>query len=191
MADMGMAGNDYEEEYLWGATFTSANKEFTWSPEESEKDGATEEEDKDDPSVKPGHRLLLKTAVLMPEAKKDDVCILQVESEGYNKTKVITPIVAMRGGADHQLYVDVLVPHKATFKLIQGEGPIHLVGSHIGKAADNKTPVKESTEDKKKSPEKEDKKESPAKTRENSGGKKRKASEDKANSAEKKKKGDN
>ena len=130
MADMGMAGNDYEEEYLWGATFTSANKEFTWSPEESEKDGATEEEDKDDPSVKPGHRLLLKTAVLMPEAKKDDVCILQVESEGYNKTKVITPIVAMRGGADHQLYVDVLVPHKATFKLIQGEGPIHLVGSH-------------------------------------------------------------
>merc|ERR1740128_954526 len=45
-------------------------------------------------------------------------------------TKVITPIVAMRGGADHQLYVDVLVPHKATFKLIQGEGPIHLVGSH-------------------------------------------------------------
>ena len=60
-----------------------------------------------------------------------------------------------------------------------------------GKAGDNKTPVKETAEDKKKSPGKEDKKESPAKTRENSGGKKRKASEDKANSAEKKKKGDN
>lgn len=252
---MGMASNDYEEEYLWGATFTAANKEFTWSPEESEKDGATEEEDKDDPSVKPGHRLLLKTAVLMPEAKKDDVCILQVESEGYNKAKVITPIVAMRGGTDHQLYVDVLVPHKATFKLVQGEGPIHLVGSHCvnfygyrlviisvvtqqenfgdfygrdvggdysddetdntmdeeseeqqagskekklsgkkespGKAGDNKTPVKESSEEKKKSPGKDEKKESPAKERENSGGKKRKASEDKANSAEKKKKGEN
>ena len=125
-----MVNNDYEEELLWAATFTAANKELVWNPEESEKDGDTEEEDKDDPSVKPGHRLLLKNAVLMPEAKKDDVCIIQVESEGYNKTKVITPIIAMKGGADYQQYVDILVPNKATFKLIQGEGPIHLVGSH-------------------------------------------------------------
>ena len=44
--------------------------------------------------------------------------------------KVIPPIVAMRGGEDHQQYVDILIPHKATFKLIQGEGPVHLVGSH-------------------------------------------------------------
>ena len=36
----------------------------------------------------------------------------------------------MRGGEDHQQYVDILIPHKATFKLIQGEGPVHLVGSH-------------------------------------------------------------
>jgi len=130
MAVAGMVNNDYEEELLWAATFTAANKELVWNPEESEKDGDTEEEDKDDPSVKPGHRLLLKNAVLMPEAKKDDVCIIQVESEGYNKIKVITPIIAMKGGADYQQYVDILVPNKATFKLIQGEGPIHLVGSH-------------------------------------------------------------
>ena len=122
--------NDYEEELIWSATFTAANKELIWNPEESEKDGDTEEEDKDDPSVKPGHRLLIKNAVLMPAAKKDDVCIIQVESEGYNKSKVITPIIAMKGGSDFQQYVDILVPHKATFKLIQGEGPIHLVGSH-------------------------------------------------------------
>jgi len=130
MAVAGMVNNDYEEELLWAATFTAANKELVWNPEESEKDGDTEEEDKDDPSVKPGHRLLLKNAVLMPEAKKDDVCIIQVESEGYNETKVITPIIAMKGGTDYQQYVDILVPNKATFKLIQGEGPIHLVGSH-------------------------------------------------------------
>jgi len=130
MAVAGMVNNDYEEELLWAATFTAANKELIWNPEESEKDGDTEEEDKDDPSVKPGHRLLLKNAVLMPDAKKDDVCIIQVESEGYNMTKVITPIIAMKGGTDYQQYVDILVPNKATFKLIQGEGPIHLVGSH-------------------------------------------------------------
>jgi len=125
-----MVNNDYEEELLWAATFTAANKELIWNPEESETDSDTEEEDKDDPSVKPGHRLFIKNAVLMPDAKKDDVCIIQVESEGYNKTKVVTPIIAMKGGTDYQQYVDILVPNKATFKLIQGEGPIHLVGSH-------------------------------------------------------------
>merc|ERR1739843_10834 len=115
------------------------------------------------------------------------------------------------------------VPNKATFKLIQGEGPIHLVGSHCvnfygyrdvggdltdgegdesmdedtkeqkteekkpsgkkespSKAGDKKSPTKEA-EVKKASPEKEkaEKKDSPVKTRETSGGKKRKASEEK------------
>ena len=127
MADM--VGNYPEEEFLWGATFTGANKEFVWDSE-SEKTGASEEEERDDPSVKPGHRLILKNAILMPEAKKDEVCLIQVESEGYNKTKVITPVVAMKGGEHYQQYVDLLIPHKATFKLVQGEGPIHLSGSH-------------------------------------------------------------
>ena len=102
MAVAGMVNNDYEEELLWAATFTAANKELIWNPEESEKDSDNEEEDKDDPSVKPGHRLLIKNAVLMPDARKDDVCIIQVESEGYNMTKVITPIIAMKGGTDYQ-----------------------------------------------------------------------------------------
>ena len=34
-------------------------------------------------------RLLLKSAILMPSAKKDDVNIVQIESEGYNKEKVL------------------------------------------------------------------------------------------------------
>ena len=80
--------------------------------------------------MKPGNRLLLKSAVLMPSAKAGEASVVQVETEGYNNTKVVTPIVAMRGGEDHQQYVDILIPHKATFKLIQGEGPVHLVGSH-------------------------------------------------------------
>merc|ERR1712215_318695 len=50
--------------------------------------------------------------------------------EGYNKEKVVVPIVAMKGGTDHQTYVDILVPGPAKFSLFKGEGPIHLVGSH-------------------------------------------------------------
>merc|ERR1712228_800964 len=163
--------------------------------------------------------------------------IVQIESEGYNKSKVVTPIVAMKAGADYQQYVDVLIPHNATFKLIQGEGPISLVGSHcvdfygykdVGgnysddeaeddamdtededekkKDSSKKSPVKEKKaspakdgdkkvspakeDDKKESPKEGDKKASPAKDdgkaaekeREPSGGKKRKASEEKSNS---------
>merc|ERR1711887_371295 len=63
-------------------------------------------------------------------AKKDEVSIIQVESEGYNKEKVVVPICAMKGGQDHQKYVDLLIPGPAKLTLLQGEGPIHLAGSH-------------------------------------------------------------
>ena len=119
--------NDYEEEYLWSCEFSGASKEYSWCPEDP---ADQDDEDAEDPSVKPGHRLLLKSAVLMPSAKAGEASVVQVETEGYNNTKVVTPIVAMRGGEDHQQYVDILIPHKATFKLIQGDGPVHLVGSH-------------------------------------------------------------
>merc|ERR1719234_2677704 len=66
----------------------------------------------------------------MPTAKKDDINIVEIESEGYNQEKVKVPILAMRGGTDLQTYVDILVPTNAKLTLIKGEGPVHLVGSH-------------------------------------------------------------
>ena len=35
-------------------------------------------------------RLLIKSAILMPTAKKDDIIVVEIESEGYNKEKVST-----------------------------------------------------------------------------------------------------
>jgi len=122
-----VASNSVEEEFLWSCTLTGSDKEFQWSPE----DPSDEDDDDNDPTVKPGHRLLIKNAILMPTATNDEVSIIEIETEGYNKTKVVVPIVAMRGGSDYNQYVDLLVPAKrATFKLIQGSGPISLVGSH-------------------------------------------------------------
>merc|ERR1711915_474171 len=51
-------------------------------------------------------------------------------SEGYNSQKLTVPICAMKGGVDLQKYVDLLVPGTSKIKIIHGEGPIHLVGSH-------------------------------------------------------------
>ena len=86
-----LAGNNVEEEYLWSCTLTGSNKEYTWEPAnlETKAEEEEEEEEKEGPKVKPSHRLLIKTAVLMPSAKKDEVTVVQVESEGYNKQTVI------------------------------------------------------------------------------------------------------
>merc|ERR1712000_281768 len=182
-----VASNNVEEEYLWSCTLSGESKEFSWSPEDP---ADSKEDDEADPSVKPGHRLLIKTAILMP--------------------------TAMKGGKDTQQYVDLLVPCPAKLTLMQGEGPIYLVGSHCvdfygyrdtgagddededeatedevsmdeaeelvkdakGDVKKKETPAKED-----KTPAKDEKEKTPAKD-----DKKRKASEDQPKSGEKKKK---
>merc|ERR1712243_119821 len=182
-----------EQEYLWSCTLSGATKEYTWNPEDP---ADTAEDDEKDPSVKPGHRLLIKAAVLMPSAKTDEVTIVQIESEGYNKEKVVVPICAMKGGHNYHQYVDLLVPSQAKFTLLQGEGPINLVGSHcvdfFGYRDEDEDAESEEDDvagdddaDMEESKEKGDKK-TPAK--EDNESKKRKASTEAPNSADKKKK---
>ena len=80
---------------LWSCTLNSETKEFSWNPEDPSD---TKEDGDSDLSVKPGHRLLIKTAVLMPFSKKDEVTIVQIEGRGYNKSNVVVRICAMKGG---------------------------------------------------------------------------------------------
>jgi len=120
------------EEFLWSCDLTAAKKEYSWAPQDPVKEG----EDTDEEG-KPTHKLLIKSAILMPTAKKDEVNIVEIESEGYNKEKVKVPILAMKGGNDLQTYVDLLVPNNAKLTLIKGEGPIHLIGSHCIDFFDN------------------------------------------------------
>merc|ERR1719432_313012 len=118
-----IAADNVEVEYLWSTSLTSAKKEVVWDPKEEE------EGDGDGPSS--NHRLLIKTAILMPESKEGEVTIVEVGTVGFNKTKVKVPLVAMKGGIDLQKYVDILLPATpATIKIVQGNGPVHLVGSH-------------------------------------------------------------
>merc|ERR1711942_461181 len=106
-------------------------------------------------------------------------------------------ICAMEGGVDLQKYVDLLVPCPSKFKIIQGDGPITLVGSHCvdfsgyrdggndesddedEATADEEAAEVEAGKGDKKSPAKEEEKQdkkTPVKEREDSGSKKRKAS---------------
>merc|ERR1712083_885293 len=113
---------------------------------------------------------------------------------GYKKEKVVVPICAMKGGQNLHQYVDLLVPSQAKFSLLQGDGPINLIGSHCvdffgyretdedgaeDESAEEEMDMeddKETAEDKKKTP-----------TKESGDEKKRKVSADPPKSAEKKK----
>jgi len=122
-----LSGPNIEEEYMWSITLDANTKEYEWSP----KDPSDEDsEDEEDPSCKPNHRLLIKTAILHPEAAKDEVTMLQIETKGYKDAKVLTPFLAMKSGTNLQQYVDLLVPDLAKIKVVAGSGPITLLGSH-------------------------------------------------------------
>ena len=81
-----------------------------------------------DPGVKPGHWLLLKSAVLVHSAKACEESVVQVESEVYNNCKVSFCIVLEGdkstvsicegchlpcgcGRRDYHQLVDILIPH--------------------------------------------------------------------------------
>merc|ERR1712142_58884 len=189
-----LAGNNFEQEYFWSCSLTGSNKEFKWAPEEP----AEKEASDDNLPIIASHRLLIKSAILMPTAKKDEVTVVQIESEGYKQEKLTVPICAMKGGVDLQTYVDLLVPCPAKISLLQGEGPIHLSGSHCvdydgykevdddGEDDDEATEDEEAAEMETMEEGSKEMKVTP--TKEGSGSAKRKASSDPPKSDEKKKK---
>ena len=59
-----------KRDHPWSCTLSGTNKEYNWEPANLEK-----------------AKLLIKTAVLMPTAKKE-VTVVEIETEGYGKQKV-------------------------------------------------------------------------------------------------------
>ena len=115
--------------FPWACSFTAKKKSYVWDPELHYRPGWTM-----------SHYLVIKTAIMKPSVKEGEVNIIQVEVEGFNKKKVVTPLVAMKAGKDFQTRIDIQfspsngepypVHRKVKLKLIQGEGPISLVGTH-------------------------------------------------------------
>ena len=79
-----------DEEYLWSCALTGTDKEYSWDPVTLEPEPAKEEGNGKEKGrqVMPSHRLFIETAFLMPTAKKDEVTVVEIESEGFNKQKV-------------------------------------------------------------------------------------------------------
>jgi len=117
-----------DEEYLWAVTLDNSNKEYVFDP--VDPSDVAEDDDEDDPPVKPNHKLQVKSAILHPTAKDGEVVMLELETEGYNEKKICTPFVAMKGGLAPQQLVDIMISDAGKIKLVRGEGPITLLGAH-------------------------------------------------------------
>ncbi|XP_034944215.1 nucleoplasmin-like protein isoform X1 [Chelonus insularis] len=114
------------EEYLYGVTLEGNNTNEVWDPEHKndDTDGANQHFGVD-------QKLIIKMALLGPDAKPGELNVLQVEAMGL-KGPIKTPIALLERGKTEQIILDLSFPDPpVTFSLARGSGPIHIVGHNL------------------------------------------------------------
>ncbi|XP_066155236.1 nucleoplasmin-like protein isoform X1 [Euwallacea fornicatus] len=111
------------DEYFFALTLKGKNTNEVWDPEAK---GAGAED------YQGGHKLIIKQALLGAEATEGEVNVIQVEAMTW-KDSVKIPIATLKaGGPNNQVLLDLSFPDPpVTFTLIQGNGPVHIIGHHL------------------------------------------------------------
>nr|XP_022917960.1 nucleoplasmin-like protein isoform X1 [Onthophagus taurus] len=109
------------DEYFYALTLEGAKASEVWDPE------AKVPED-----YQGGHKLIIKQALLGPDAKEGEVNVIQVEAMTW-KESIKVPVATLKaGGPNNQVLLDLSFPDPpVTFSLIQGSGPVHIIGHHL------------------------------------------------------------
>ncbi|KAL0109724.1 hypothetical protein PUN28_014627 [Cardiocondyla obscurior] len=114
------------EEYLYGITLEGPNASEVWDPEHKNDDS-----DGTDQHIGADQKLIIKMALLGPEAKPGELNVLQVEAMGL-KGPIKTPIALLEMGKTAQIILDLSFPDPpVTFTLVKGSGPVHIVGHNL------------------------------------------------------------
>ncbi|XP_043274362.1 nucleoplasmin-like protein isoform X2 [Venturia canescens] len=114
------------EEYLYGITLQGTNAVEVWDPERKNDSG-----DCANQHFGVDQKLLIKMALLGPEAKPGELNVLQVEAMGL-KGLIKCPIALLEVGRTVQIILDLSFPDPpVTFTLIKGSGPVHIVGHNL------------------------------------------------------------
>ncbi|XP_076659176.1 nucleoplasmin-like protein isoform X2 [Halictus rubicundus] len=114
------------EEYLYGITLEGANSSEVWDPEHKNDDA-----DCTNQHFGADQKLIIKMALLGPEAKPGELNVLQVEAMGL-KGPIKTPIALLEMGKTAQIILDLSFPDPpVTFTLVKGSGPVHIVGHNL------------------------------------------------------------
>ncbi|CAK8675818.1 nucleophosmin-like [Clavelina lepadiformis] len=107
---------DMSKEYLWCIKLDKAEKSNHW---EGRDDGGLEQ-------------LVLKRACMGVGAKDGERQLLEVTSFNSRQERVEACFCSLRGGSQEDVNLsDLTIFPPAIFKLIEGNGPVHLVGNHM------------------------------------------------------------
>ena len=102
-------------------TLDGAKNTETWDPESKGTD-----------DYQGGQKLIIKQALLGAAAKDGEVNVIEVEAMNWKGTVKIPIAVLKAGGPNNQVLLDVSFPDPpVTFSLIQGSGPVHVIGHHL------------------------------------------------------------
>jgi len=109
------------DEYFYALTLEGAKDNEVWDPEV-----------KSDMDFQGGHKLIIKQALLGPEAKEGELNVVQVEAMTW-KESIKVPIACLTaGGPSSQVLLDLAFPDPpVTFTLVKGSGPVHIIGHHL------------------------------------------------------------
>jgi len=109
------------DEYFFAVTLNSGKSQEVWDPESK----GTED-------FQGGHKLIIKQALLGPDAKDGEMNVVQVEAMTW-KESIKIPVACLKaGGPNSQVILDLSFPDPpVTFSLIQGSGPVHIIGHHL------------------------------------------------------------
>uniref|UniRef100_A0A2A4IWI2 Nucleoplasmin core domain-containing protein n=1 Tax=Heliothis virescens TaxID=7102 RepID=A0A2A4IWI2_HELVI len=106
------------DEYFYGVTLSTSHQSETWDPEAKA----------DYPR---SNKLLIRQALLGPDAKADELNVVQVETMSLQEAVKI-PVAVLKAGESRHARLDIEFPDApVTFTLIQGSGPVHLIGQHL------------------------------------------------------------
>lgn len=109
--------------FLAALTLKGPKASETWDPESKSAD--------DD--YQGGHKLVIRQALLGPEAKEGEVNVVQVEAMTW-KDSITIPVATLTAGPNgsSQCLLDLAFPDPpVTFSLLQGSGPVHVIGHHL------------------------------------------------------------
>ncbi|XP_075986450.1 nucleoplasmin-like protein isoform X2 [Anticarsia gemmatalis] len=106
------------DEYFYGVTLSSSHPVESWDPEAKAE-------------YPRSNKLLIRQALLGPDAKPDELNVVQVEAMSLQETIKI-PVAVLKAGEQRHARLDIEFPDApVTFTLVQGSGPVHLIGQHL------------------------------------------------------------
>jgi len=106
------------DEFFYGVTLSKAGASVTWDPENKDE-------------LSSNFKLIIKQILLGHEAKENEFNVVEVEAMSL-RDPIKIPIAVLKVGETRSVRTDLEFPEApVTFKLIEGNGPVHIHGQHL------------------------------------------------------------